>query len=97
MVQEGDIDISDIGPASDVGGGSAPNPGRALVRRNDDRALLAGVQTLTDMAGGQFYRVIGQPIRFFDRVTASASAVYRLGVALPAIRSLGRTFQSLQR
>jgi hypothetical protein len=27
--------------------------------------------------------VIGQPLRFFDRVTASASAVYRLGVALP--------------
>src|SRR5688500_10519729 len=53
MVQEGDIDISDIGPASDTGGGSAPIPGRALVRRNDDRALLAGVQTLTDMAGGQ--------------------------------------------
>jgi hypothetical protein len=84
MVQEGDIDISDIGPPSESGGGSAPIPGRALVRRNDDRALLAGVQTLTDMAGGQFYRVIGQPLRFFDRVTASASAVYRLGVALPA-------------
>jgi hypothetical protein len=85
MVQEGDIDISDIGPATDFGGGSAPpSPGRALVRRSDDRALLAGVQTLTDMAGGQTYRVIGQPTRFFDRVNVSASAVYRLGVALPS-------------
>jgi hypothetical protein len=84
MVQEGDIDISDIGPTSDVGGGSAPaDPGRTRMRRDDDRILLGGAQTMTEMAGGQLYRVIGQPIRFFDRVTASASALYRLGVALP--------------
>jgi hypothetical protein len=80
MVEEGDIDLSDLG--SGVEGGPV-NPGRAQTRRDDDRVLLRGAQTMTDMAGGQFYRVIGQPFRFFDRVTASASAVYRLGVALP--------------
>jgi hypothetical protein len=82
MVEEGDIDLRDSG--SSAGDGSGPvNPGRAQSRREDDRMLLGGAQTLTDMAGGQFYRVIGQPQRFFDRVTASASAVYRLGVPLP--------------
>ena len=81
MVEEGDIDLRDSG--SSAGEGSPVNPGRAQSRREDDRLLLGGAQTLTDMAGGQFYRVIGQPQRFFDRVTASSSAVYRLGVSLP--------------
>lgn len=83
MVEEGDIDLRDSGISA--GEGWAPvSPGRAQSRREDDRMLLGGAQTLTDMAGGLFYRVIGQPQRFFDRVTASASAVYRLGVSLPA-------------
>ena len=80
MVQEGDIDLADRPSGVD----GAVHPGRAQLRRDDDRVLLRGAQTMTDMAGGQFYRVIGQPHRFFDRVTASASAVYRLGIALPA-------------
>lgn len=86
MVQEGDIDLRDSGSSVESPGGSSGpvNPGRAQSRREDDRMLLGGAQTLTDMAGGQFYRVIGQPQRFFDRVTASSSAVYRLGVALPS-------------
>jgi VWFA-related protein len=85
MVQEGDIDLADLASSVEGPGGtsSAPSAGRAQSRRDDDRVLLRGAQTLTDMAGGQFYRVIGQPFRFFDRVTASASSVYRLGVALP--------------
>lgn len=83
MVEEGDIDLRDSGISA--GDGSGPvNPGRAQSRREDDRLLLGGAQTLTDMAGGLFYRVIGQPQRFFDRVTASSSAVYRLGVSLPS-------------
>lgn len=66
------------------------NPGQAQKRREDDQMLLGGAQTMTDMAGGQFYRVIGQPRRFFDRVEASASGVYRLGVELPADLAPGR-------
>jgi len=80
MVEEGDIDLSDR-PSGAEGG--AVNPGRAQLRRDDDRDLFRGAQVMTDMAGGQMYRVIGQSARFFDRVTVSASAVYRLGVALP--------------
>ena len=81
MVEEGDIDLSDR--PSGVEGG-AVSPGRAQTRREDDRELFRGAQLVTDMAGGQMYRVIGQAARFFERVTVSASAVYRLGVALPA-------------
>ena len=85
MVEEGDIDLSDMGSGgSDGSGSSAPNPGRAKVRRDDDKMLFGGAQTMTDMAGGQFYRVIGQPTRFYERVTVSASSVYRLGVELPS-------------
>jgi hypothetical protein len=81
MVEEGDIDLSDRPSGAE---GAAVNPGRAQVRRDDDRELFRGAQIMTDMAGGQMYRVIGQASRFFERVTVSASAVYRLGVALPA-------------
>ena len=85
MVQEGDIDLSDIGSSVGSDNGSSPvSPGQAQRRREDDIVLIGGAQTMTNMAGGQFYRVIGQPLRFFERVATSASAVYRLGVALPA-------------
>jgi VWFA-related protein len=51
--------------------------------RDDNLALLQGAQTMTDMSGGQFYRVIGQADRYFDQVLVSASAIYRIGVELP--------------
>jgi hypothetical protein len=50
----------------------------------DDRRLLQNSQTMAEMSGGQFFWVIGQAERFFDRVLMTASAVYRLGVELPA-------------
>ena len=56
-------------------------PGTARYR--DDRQLLSWAQTMTDMAGGQFFNVIGQADRFFDRVLLASSAIYRLGVELP--------------
>jgi hypothetical protein len=68
MAEEPDFDMGAVG-------------GRA--REQDDRAMMSAMQTMTDMAGGQFYRVIGQAERFYDRVLKSASAVYRLGVELP--------------
>ncbi len=55
----------------------------------DNRALSQAAQTLTDMSGGQFYSVIGQAERFYDRVLQSASAVYRLGVELPSDLAAG--------
>jgi VWFA-related protein len=57
--------------------------GSTRAKVQDDRSLLGAEEMLTDMSGGQFYRVIGQAERFYDRVLMSASAVYRLGVELP--------------
>jgi len=57
--------------------------GGSETRRADGRALQMVAETMTDMSGGQFYRVIGRSDRFFDRIVEAASAVYRLGVELP--------------
>jgi hypothetical protein len=35
---------------------------------------------MAEMAGGQFHRIIGDPMPFFDRVRNASKAVYRLGV-----------------
>lgn len=50
----------------------------------DQQQIMQQVETLAEISGGQFYRVIGQGDRFFDRVLTSAAAVYRIGVDLPA-------------
>ena len=55
-------------------------PGTAV---DDQRQMLQQAQTLADMSGGQFFRVIGQADRFYQRILISASAVYRVGVDLP--------------
>lgn len=49
----------------------------------DQRKMLQQVQTLAELSGGQFFRVIGQADRFYQRVLTSTSAVYRVGVDLP--------------
>jgi VWFA-related protein len=49
----------------------------------DQRQMLQEAETLADMSGGQFFRVIGQADRFYQRVLVSASAIYRVGVDLP--------------
>lgn len=54
------------------------------VARADGRAFASSAQTMAELAGGQFYRVIGSSDRTFDRILAVASAVYRLGIELPA-------------
>jgi hypothetical protein len=45
--------------------------------------MMQQAQTLAEMSGGQFFRVVGQADRFYRRVLTSASAIYRLGVELP--------------
>ena len=67
-----------------------PDPGSARRRREDDQLFVTGAQTLTDMLGGTFYRVIGTPDPSFDRVILASSAVYRLGVELPAGTAPGK-------
>ena len=55
----------------------------AQVKRSDDLALEQGIQTVADMTGGQFYRVIGTPDSFFNRIAQATSALYELGVEAP--------------
>jgi hypothetical protein len=52
--------------------------------REDNRLMLNGAQTFTDMVGGIFYKVVGDAAPSFARLLEASSAVYRLGVELPA-------------
>ncbi len=49
----------------------------------DQRQMLQQAETLAEMSGGQFFRVVGQADRFYQRVLKSSSAIYRIGVDLP--------------
>ncbi len=62
------------------------------VRRDDGQALMLGAQTIADLTGGNFYRVIGTPDPSFNRVALSSSAVYHLGVEAPSDSRPGRDF-----
>ncbi|GMV22504.1 MAG: hypothetical protein AMXMBFR57_24530 [Acidimicrobiia bacterium] len=59
-------------------------------RLEDQRLLLDGLQTAATMLGGQFYRVVGDPMPFFERVRTASAAIYRLGVELPAGLAVGQ-------
>jgi hypothetical protein len=54
---------------------------------------MQGAETIADATGGDFYRVIGQPNRFFGFVTDAISGVYHLGVEAPAGSAPGRDFK----
>jgi len=60
---------------------SDPTAGRVL--RDDQQQMLQEAETFAEMSGGQFFRVIGQADRFYERIMTSASAIYRIGVDLP--------------
>jgi VWFA-related protein len=64
----------------------------AGVLRDDGRAVMQGIETVADMTGGNFYRVMGQPARFFSFVAQATSGVYHLGVEAPADSPPGRDF-----
>jgi hypothetical protein len=42
------------------------------------------LMSMTDMAGGTFYRVMGQPDRFFGFIAEATSGIYHLGVEVPS-------------
>ena len=65
----------------------------AKARRDDGQALMQGAETLADATGGDFYRVMGQPSRFFGFVTDAISGVYHLGVEAPAGSASGHDFK----
>ena len=66
-----DVDAGDI------------NGYRAQARREEGFALTSGVHELAIAAGGEAFTVIGQADRFFKRIIAETSGVYRLGVDAP--------------
>jgi len=93
LAEEPDINLSDMGRRA-LGADVVPqtNIGTAETRRNDDRMLMQGIQTVADVTGGIFHRVIGDPDPFFRRVAAAASGVYRLGIDPPGGSVPGKDF-----
>lgn len=94
LMEEHDISATDEGRRTPAAIGVTPqvDPGQSRRRREDDLLLVSGLQTMTDMLGGSFHRVIGNGDPFFDRVLAASSAVYRLGVELPPGARAGDAF-----
>ena len=94
LLEEPDASMTDEGrrdPGAD--NKQQVDPGSSRRRREDDMLLVNGAQTLSDMLGGTFYRVIGNADPSFDRVIVASSAVYRLGVELPSGTAPGKDFQ----
>jgi VWFA-related protein len=76
LMEERDLSLSDR-PRRVLAGGDTGAPQRRI---EDNKMFLAGGQLAAAMAGGQFYRIVGEPAPFFDRVRKASSAVYRIGV-----------------
>ena len=72
---------------------SAGSSDEGKILRDDGQALRAGLQNIAGATGGDFYRVIGQPDRFFGFVTDALSSVYHLGVEAPPDSTPGREFK----
>ena len=88
LMEERDLSLTDGGrhqimPAGDSTAAPQADTGAPQRRIEDNKMFLAGGQLAAEMAGGQFYRIIGQPDTFFARVRNTSSAVYRLGVEPP--------------
>jgi VWFA-related protein len=71
---------------------TARDPSAAGVLRDDGQVIMRGIQTVADMTGGNFWRIMGQPDRFFNFVMQSTSGVYHLGVEAPPDSPPGRDF-----
>jgi VWFA-related protein len=94
LLADPDISVTDEGRRGTEGGAPPQaDPGQSRRRREDDMLMVNGLQTMTDMLGGSFYRVVGSADPFFDRVIVSSSAVYRLGVEVPAGAKPGDTLR----
>lgn len=92
LMEEHDMHVDDQA----VEGGGAANARRVDLgapqrRLEDQRMLMEGLQTATGLVGGQFYRVVGDPAPFFERVRLASAAVYRLGIELPPGLTVGQS------
>jgi VWFA-related protein len=93
LMEEPDASLSDEGRAAmPLGSTARPqnDTGAARRRTEDQRMYMAGLQTAASQAGGQFYRVVGDPAPFYNRVRTTSAAVYRLGVEIPEGQAPGR-------
>lgn len=92
LMEEHDMHVDDQA----VEGGGAATARRSDIgapqrRIEDQRFLMEGLQTATGVVGGQFYRVVGDPAPFFERVRHASAAVYRLGIELPPGVTIGQS------
>ncbi|MSO48307.1 MAG: hypothetical protein EXQ49_00145 [Acidobacteria bacterium] len=84
LMEERDLNLTDTGRHQGAPGAQAQTDTGAPQRRiEDNKMFLSGGQLAAEMAGGQFYRIIGQPDTFFARVRHASAAVYRLGIEPP--------------
>jgi len=89
---EAGVQVSVLVEEPDAAVATDLDPGAAGARRDDNLALMNSIQTVADITGGRFYRVVGTPDPSFARVAAASSAVYRLGVDAPEGSLPGRDF-----
>jgi len=80
LMEERDLSMTDTGRRAAIESVSQIDIGAPQRRIEDNKMFLAGGQQAAEMAGGQFYRIVGQPGPFFDRVRTASAAVYRLGI-----------------
>lgn len=65
-------------------------PEQTRARAQSDRVLFDGLATVASAAGGEAFHVIGQADRFFTRIEAETSAIYRLGIEAPPTATSAR-------
>lgn len=93
LIEEPGLSLADTGRRIE-GAGVIPatDTGMSQRRREDNAMFVNGAHTLADMVGGAFYRVIGSPDPFFQRISVASSAVYRLGIEPPSDATPGKEF-----
>lgn len=90
---EPDFSMTDAGRRERSEAGGLTDVGMARRRRDDSQLLLNGAQTMAGVAGGQFYRVIGDADPLMERAALAGSVVYRLGVEAPKGSEPGKDYR----
>ena len=99
LMEEHDMSMADEGrsnPGASVRAGatvSRMDTGAPQRRLEDQRMLMDGLQSATALVGGQFYRIVGDPAPFFERVRTASAAIYRLGLEPPPGLKPGEVIQ----
>ncbi len=91
LMEEHDMSLADEGRRAVAG--SQVDVGAAQRRIEDQRMLMNGLQTAASAVGGQFYRIVGDPLPFFERVRTASAAIYRLGIEPPANLKVGQALR----